>query len=75
MSEVKSKKVKSLDELSFADQNVCQLLASLGVVFDTVELIKKEYNPDELDGYIGTRTCSQSVSYIVMLLSSNSYLY
>jgi len=51
------KKVKTLDELSFDDRKVCQVLASLGAVFNTAELIKNEYNPSRLAGYIGIETC------------------
>jgi len=51
------KKAKTLDELSSADREMCQVLASLGTVFNTVELIKHEYNPSSLAGYIGIETC------------------
>jgi len=51
------KKAKTLDELSFADREVCQVLVSLGAVFNTVELIKNEYSPFGLAGYIGIETC------------------
>jgi len=52
------KKAKTLDELSSADRELCQVLASLGTVFSTVELIKHEYSPTELAGYIGIETRS-----------------
>jgi len=42
------KKAKTLDELSSADREVCQVLDSLGAVFNTVELIKNEYNQSDL---------------------------
>jgi len=51
------KKVKTLDELSSANREVCQVLASLKAVFNTVELIKNEYSPSRLAGYIGIKTC------------------
>jgi len=51
------KKAKNLNELSFADREVCQVLASLGAVFNTTELIKNEYSPSGLAGYIGIETC------------------
>jgi len=51
------KKAKTLDELSSADREVCQVLARLGAVFNTVEFIKNEYSPTRLAGYIGIETC------------------
>jgi len=51
------KKANTLDELSSANREVCQVLASLGAVFNTVELIKHEYSPSGLAGYIGIETC------------------
>ena len=51
------KKAKTLDKLSSADREVCQVLASLRAVFNTVELIKNEYSPTRLPGYIGIKTC------------------
>jgi len=51
------KKAKTLNELSSADREVCQVLASLGVIFNTAELIKNEYSPTGLVGYIGIETC------------------
>jgi len=51
------KKAKTLDELSSADREVCQVLASLGVVFNTIELIKHEYSPSSLAVYIGIEPC------------------
>jgi len=52
------KKAKTLDELSSADREVCQVLASLGAIFNIVELIKNEYSATGLAGYIGIGTCS-----------------
>ena len=58
VGKLKLKKAKTLDELSSADHGVCQVLASLGVIFNTVELIKNEYSPTRLAGYIGIGTLS-----------------
>jgi len=52
------KKAKTHDELSSSDCEVYQVLASLGTVFNTIELIKHEYNPNGLVGYIGIETRS-----------------
>jgi len=64
------KKAKILDELSFADREVCQVLASFGEIFNTAELIKNEYSPTGLVGYIGIETCLQPFSqfYSALLL-------
>ena len=58
MGKLTLKKAKTLDELSSADREVCQVLASLGTVFNTVELIKNEYSLTGLAGYIGIGTLS-----------------
>jgi len=44
VEKLKLKKAKTLDELSLADRRVCQVMASLGVIFNNVELIKNEYS-------------------------------
>ena len=48
------KKLMSLEDLAPPNRKVCQFLSSLGVVFNTAELIKLEYNPKPLKAYIGT---------------------
>ena len=53
MEKTRLKKPRSLEDLAQPDREVCQLLSSLGEVFNTVELIKLEYNPKHLKGYIG----------------------
>ena len=58
MGKLTLKKAKTLDELSSADREVCQELASLGAIFNTAELIKNEYNTTGLAGYIGIGICS-----------------
>jgi len=63
-----------LDELSSADRKVCQVLASLGVILNTAELIKNEYSPIGLAGYIGIGILSQPSSYITLLISLMSLL-
>jgi len=47
VGKLKLKKAITLDELSSANR-----LASLGVIFNTTELIKIEYSPTGLVGYI-----------------------
>jgi len=42
------KKPRSLEDLTPPDREVCEFLSSLGVVFNTTELIKLEYNPKVL---------------------------
>jgi len=51
VEKLKLKKAKTLDELSSSDCEVCQVLASLGLIFNTAELITHEYNPTALSGY------------------------
>jgi len=53
VEKLKFKKAKTLDELSSADREVCQTLASLGVVFNTAELMKRAYDPTALSNYLG----------------------
>ena len=47
------KKPRTLEELTPYDREFCQVLASLGTVFNTVQLIKHEYDVEALKGYIG----------------------
>jgi len=47
------KKPRTLEELNPHDREFCQVLASLGAVFNTVQLIKHEYDAEALKGYIG----------------------
>jgi len=65
------KKPKSLEDLAQPDREVCQLLSSLGVVFNIVELIKLEYSLKHLKGYIGIlfdSVLSCLLAYNVVLL-------
>ena len=55
VKEVKLTKPKTLDELPSTDREVCQVLASMGVL-DTTELIACEYDAEALTRYISTRT-------------------
>ena len=48
------KKPRTLEELTLHDRKLCQVLVSLGVVFNTTQLIKHEFSPSDLKGYIGT---------------------
>jgi len=56
VEKLKFKKAKTLDELSSADREVCQVLAILGMVFKTVELIKRGSDPTTLSNYLGIGT-------------------
>jgi len=73
------KKPRSLDDLAPPDHEVCQLLSSLGVVFNTAVLIKLKFNAKVLKGYIGAFTiftsylllvacCVDLVSYALLFL-------
>jgi len=48
------KKPRTLEELTPHDRELCQVLASLGVVFNTAQLIKHKFSPADLKDYIGT---------------------
>ena len=47
------------------NREVCQLLSSLGVVFNTAELIKLEFYAKALKSYIGTFPISASYLLLV----------
>jgi len=51
VKEVKLTKPKTLDEVPSTDREVCQILASVGVL-DTAELIAREYYAEALTRYI-----------------------
>ena len=53
VEKMKFKKPRGLEELTPPNRELCQLLASLGAVFNTAQLIKHEYNASGLKGYIG----------------------
>jgi len=48
-------KPKSLDELPSADREVCVALVGMRVVFNTAELIAREFDADALSQYFGRR--------------------
>ena len=47
------KKPRSLEDLPTREREVCAFFSNLGALFSTIELIKLEYNPKALKGYIG----------------------
>ena len=53
VEKLKFKKPMGLEELTPPNRKLCQLLASLGAVFNTTQLIKYEYSALDLKGYIG----------------------
>ena len=53
VGKLKFRKPTGLEELAPPDRELCQVLASLGAVFNTAQLIKHEYSPSYLKGYIG----------------------
>jgi len=72
------KKPRTLEELTPHDRKLCQVLASLGPVFNTVQLIKHEYNVEALKGYIGTDftlSCLACYHTISLVPSASSYSY
>ena len=54
VGKLKFKKHRSLKELTPSNRELCQVLGSLGAVFNTAQLIKYEYSSSDLKGYIGT---------------------
>ena len=48
------KKPRCLEDLALQDREVCDFFSNFEAVFSTVELIKLEYSPKALKGYIGT---------------------
>jgi len=63
------KKARTLEELTPHDREFCQVLTSLGAVFNTVQLIKQEYDVEALKGYIGiVFTLSCMVVPVIVLL-------
>jgi len=57
------KKPRTFDELTPHDCELYQVFASLGAVFNTAQLIKYEFSPSDLKGYIGT--CSSLSHFVV----------
>jgi len=70
VKELKFNKAKSLNELSSAGREMCQVLASLGIVFNTADLIKHGRDPTALANYLGIGTRSPaSYAYTTHTLS------
>ena len=67
VKEPKLKKAKTLDELNSVDREICQVLAGLGVVFNTAELIKHEYDPATLTKHIGMGVIPSLLTSILCL--------
>jgi len=53
VEELKFRKAKTLDELSLGSREICKVLASLGMIFNTVDLIKHGRDPAALANYLG----------------------
>jgi len=70
VKEPKLKKPKTLEELAPLDREVCQVLASLGAVFNTAQLIKHEFSASSLKGYIGSSLLPSSLHCVCILLSA-----
>ena len=68
VGKLKFKKPRGLEELTPPNRELCQLLSSLGVVFNTTQLIKLEFNPKNLKGYIGITFCLY-LAFICALIS------
>ena len=63
------KKPRTLEDLTPYDREFCQVLTSLGEVFNTVQMIKHEYDIEALKGYIGiVFTPSCMVVPVIILL-------
>ena len=63
------KKLRTLEEVTPYDREFCQVLASLGAMFNIVQLIKHDYDAKALKGYISTVfTLSCLVMPITILL-------
>jgi len=65
--ELKLKKPKTLEELAPPDREVCQILAILGAMFNTAQLIKHEFSPSSLKGYIGSSLLPSSLHFVCLL--------
>ena len=61
----------SLDELPSADREVCVALAGMGIVFNTAELIAREFDADALSQYFG-RNCSRRLTWVVFMRGLSS---
>jgi len=66
-------KPKALDELSSADRGLCEALAGLGIVFDTLKLIACDYNVYTLSNYFG-REAHSLLPFVLPFLSVLYYI-
>jgi len=54
VGKLKLKKTRGLENLTPPDREIYHLLSGQGVVFNTTQLIKHEFNPKNLKGCVGT---------------------
>ena len=59
-------RVRSLDDLSPQERGVCELLSRLSVLLNTLELLKREFSPEDLETYIGTPLFSCLLLYPIL---------
>jgi len=60
------RRVRHFEDLSVLERGVCELLSRFVAPLSTLELLKREYRPEDLDSYIGTSPfCSSSSSICV----------
>ncbi|KAK7332477.1 hypothetical protein VNO80_29229 [Phaseolus coccineus] len=58
VGELKFKKPRKLEELTAPDRELCQTISSWGVVFDSTQLIRHEFDAETLSVYLGIPTSS-----------------
>jgi len=75
VGQLKLRKPKNLEELAPPDREVCQVLVSLGAVFNMAQLIKHEYDAEALMGYIGIGLFFLLHFHCVCLLSLYMLVY
>ena len=75
VKEIKLSKAKTLDELSLNSRETCQVLGSLGMIFNTAEIIKHRRDPAALAKYLGMGFLHHSFNHMLCITFSCTLNY
>ena len=63
------RRVRHFEDLSVLERGVCELLSGFAAPLSTLELLKREYSPDDLDCYISIFPSCPGFSFILILFA------
>jgi len=69
------RRVQCFKDLSTLEKDVCELFSGFATPLSTLELLKREYSPEDLDSYTGTFPFHPSFSCILVLFVADPLLF